>query len=94
LDAAAAGRVPSAAPVHTAAARTPPRSRGTQVAATRSAATMPVTRTGAGVNVAVKLPLAEKRARHSADYDTADLCWSTVNAVLNDLATTNPTPDS
>lgn len=36
-------------------------------------------------------PLAEKRARHSADYDTADLCWSTVNAVLNDLATTNPT---
>ncbi|MGW5739641.1 MULTISPECIES: hypothetical protein [Streptomyces] len=31
-------------------------------------------------------PLAEKRARHSADFDTADLCWSTVNAVLNDLA--------
>ncbi|MFE5029974.1 hypothetical protein ACFRAO_43500 [Streptomyces sp. NPDC056656] len=31
-------------------------------------------------------PLAEKRTRHSADIDTADLCWSTVNAVLNDLA--------
>lgn len=31
-------------------------------------------------------PLAEKRTRHSADFDTADLCWSTVNAVLNDLA--------
>ncbi|MFD0295174.1 hypothetical protein ACFWJS_23710 [Streptomyces sp. NPDC127061] len=31
-------------------------------------------------------PLAEKRAKHSADFDTADLCWSTVNAVLNDLA--------
>ncbi|MFC5200561.1 hypothetical protein [Streptomyces kaempferi] len=31
-------------------------------------------------------PLHEKRTRHSADFDTADLCWSTVNAVLNDLA--------
>jgi len=35
-------------------------------------------------------PLAEKRARHSADFDTADLCWSTVNAVLNDLAASTP----
>ncbi|MEV7390500.1 hypothetical protein [Streptomyces sp. NPDC091215] len=35
-------------------------------------------------------PLAEKRARHSADFDTADLCWSTVNAVLNDLAASAP----
>lgn len=35
-------------------------------------------------------PLAEKRAKHSADFDTADLCWSTVNAVLNDLAASNP----
>ncbi|MGW6864629.1 hypothetical protein [Streptomyces sp. NPDC054901] len=35
-------------------------------------------------------PLAEQRARHSADFDTADLCWSTVNAVLNDLASTAP----
>jgi hypothetical protein len=35
-------------------------------------------------------PLAEKRAQHSADFDTADLCWSTVNAVLNDLAASNP----
>jgi hypothetical protein len=34
-------------------------------------------------------PLAEKRAKHSADFDTADLCWSTVNAVLNDLAASN-----
>lgn len=31
-------------------------------------------------------PLAEKRAKHSADFDTADLCWSTVNAVLDDLS--------
>ncbi|WP_413114989.1 hypothetical protein ACK1X7_10230 [Streptomyces sp. CY1] len=31
-------------------------------------------------------PLAEKRAEHSADFDTADLCWFTVSAVLNDLA--------
>lgn len=35
-------------------------------------------------------PLAEKRAKHSADFDTADLCWSTVNAVLNDLAASKP----
>ncbi|MFI8879190.1 hypothetical protein [Streptomyces sp. NPDC055243] len=35
-------------------------------------------------------PLAEKRAKHSADFDTADLCWSTVNAVLNDLAASSP----
>ncbi|MCX5188957.1 MULTISPECIES: hypothetical protein [Streptomyces] len=34
--------------------------------------------------------LAEKRAKHSADFDTADLCWSTVNAVLNDLAASKP----
>lgn len=31
-------------------------------------------------------PLAEKRVKHSADFGTADLCWTTVNAVLNDLA--------
>ncbi|MGC0342857.1 hypothetical protein [Streptomyces sp. SLBN-8D4] len=35
-------------------------------------------------------PRAEKRAKHSADFDTADLCWSTVNAVLNDLAASIP----
>lgn len=34
-------------------------------------------------------PFAEKRARYSGVFDTADLRWSTVNAVLDALAASN-----
>ncbi|MFC8176011.1 hypothetical protein [Streptomyces sp. NPDC057325] len=33
-------------------------------------------------------PLAEKRTGHSPNRDTVDMCWSVVNATLNDLAAT------